>query len=141
MLSTIAGEYGITQEPELRWNDSGNAWLKIRGKAADRAWNAEDKRWEDKGDPCYVDIIVGGKAAEHLYESVTIGDAICVVGKLNQREWTDSEGAKRQQYQIRADVVGVCVSYGPARTKRAQDSVKSSPLKEKVTEDEFAAPF
>lgn len=139
MLATTAGEFGITHEPELRFNDAGNAWLKIRGKSADRAWNADDKRWEDKGDPCYVDIIVGGKAAEHLYESVTIGDAICVVGKLTQREWTDSEGAKRQQYQIRADIVGVCVTYGPARTKRAAESMKTSPLQEE-SRDEFT-PF
>lgn len=139
MLATVAGEYGITQEPELRFNDQGSPWLKVRGKSADRAWNAEDKRWEDKGDPCYVDILVSGKAAENLYESISIGDSICVIGKMQQREWTDSEGAKRSVYQIRADVVGVCVTFGPARTKRAMDTVKSSPLKDEA--DDHIAPF
>lgn len=139
MLAIVASEYGVIQEPELRFNDSGNAWLKVRGKSADRAWNADEKRWEDKGDPCYVDIIIGGKAAENLAESIAVGDSIVVIGKMQQREWTDSEGAKRSAYQIRADAVGVGVTFGPARTKRAIESMKASPLKDENRDE--SAPF
>ena len=117
-MPVIANEFGIVQEPELKFSPSGAPWLKVRGKAQDRAYNADTKEWEDKGDPLYIDIIVSGKAAENLYESATIGDSIVVVGRLVQREWTNNEGEKRSTQQIRADSVGIGMRYTAAPTRK-----------------------
>lgn len=143
MLPHIHGDFGIVQEPELRFNTNGQPWLKIRGKAADRAFNAETREWEDKGDPMYLDIIVGGKAAENLYESVTIGDQIVVSGKLTYREWTDGEGNKRNTYQLRADSIGVGVTYGPARSNKMAGVHREIPQTGGTEDavDSTAAPF
>lgn len=141
MLPLINGDFGIVQEPELRFNDNGQPWLKIRGKAADRAYNAETKQWEDRGDPMFIDILVGGKAAENLYESVTVGDQIVVNGKLTYREWTDTEGSKRFAYQIRADRVGVGVTYGPAKTEKVSGTARSIPQQGGGHEQPDVAPF
>ena len=141
MLPMINGDFGIVQEPELRFNDSGQPWLKIRGKAADRAYNAETKQWEDRGDPMFIDLIVGGKAAENLCESVAVGDQIVVNGKLTYREWTDTEGAKRFAYQIRADRVGVGVTYGPAKTEKAAGTPRSIPTQGGHSGQSDVAPF
>jgi single-strand DNA-binding protein len=118
MLPTVTGEFGIVFEPELRFNDSGKAWIKIRGAANDRVYNAETKEWEQKGDTTYLDIIFGGKLAENLAESVTIGDQIVVSGDLVQREWVTDAGEKRVAYQCRAKTVGVGMLTGPARSSR-----------------------
>lgn len=119
MLPTVTGEFGVVFEPELRFNDSGQPWVKVRGAAADRAYNPETKQWEQKGETTYLDIIFGGKLAEHLVESITIGDQIVVTGELNQREWTTDAGEKRVTYQLRAKTIGVGLVGGPVKTARA----------------------
>jgi single-strand DNA-binding protein len=118
VLPTITGEFGVVFEPELKFNDSGVAWIKIRGAASDRVYNPDTKEWEQKGDTTFLDILLGGKLAENLAESVTVGDQIIVTGDLNQREWTTNEGEKRVSYQIRAKSVGVGLVGGPAKSKR-----------------------
>lgn len=118
MLPSISGEFGIVFEPELKFNDSGQAWIKIRGAANDRVYNPDTKEWEQKGDTTFLDILFGGKLAENLFESVTKGDQIVVHGDLVQREWTTQEGEKRVSYQIRAKTIGVGLVGGPAKSKR-----------------------
>lgn len=137
MLPTINGEFGVVFEPELRFNDKGNAWIKIRGAASDRAYNPETKEWEQKGDTVYLDIIMGGKLAENLAESVTVGDQIVVSGDLVQREWTTDDGEKRVAYQVRARTIGVGIVGGPAKSVRVLGD--SKPAAAPKQDDE--APF
>jgi single-strand DNA-binding protein len=139
MLPSITGEFGVVFEPEIKFNDSGVAWIKIRGAANDRVYNPESKEWEQKGETTFLDIIMGGKLAENLAESVTVGDQIVVSGDLQQREWTTNEGEKRVSYQIRAKTVGVGLISGPARSSRmAAQSGGSGPSTERQSDD---APF
>ena len=140
-MPLIANEFGVVQEPELRFNSSGAPWLKIRGKAQDRAYNAETKEWEDKGDPLYIDIIVSGKMAENLYESVTIGDAIVVIGRLLHREWTNNDGEKRGVMQIRADSVGVSMRYTAAKSRKMTETGAKAPALSVVENVSDEAPF
>lgn len=136
-MPIIANEFGIVQEPELRFSDSGSAWLKIRGKAQDRAYNPETKEWENKGDALFIDIIVSGKAAEHLFESAGVGDSIVVIGRMQQREWTTKEGEKRQSTQIRAESVGVSVRFGAAKTERIAGTSTTVPKQSQPDEAPF----
>ena len=108
----ISGEFGVVAEPEVRFNDAGRAWIKVRGVAKDRR-RGSNGEWED-GDPCYIDILVGGKQAENLAESVTVGDAIIVTGDLTMREY-ESDGKKQKAYSIRAKTCGVSVQFTPAK--------------------------
>ena len=112
MLPNIVGEFGVVQEPEIRFNDSGRPWAKIRGVAKDRR-RGPSGEWED-GDPCYIDILIGGKQAENIVESVTVGDAIIVSGELTMREY-EVDGKKQKGYSIRAKTCGVSVQFTPAR--------------------------
>lgn len=112
-LPQISGEFGIVQPPELRFSDNGRAWMKIRGVAKDRRRGANGE-WED-GDVCYMDILVNGKQAENLAESVEVGDAINVTGDLTMREVAGDDGKKQKFYSIRAKQVGVSVQFTPVR--------------------------
>lgn len=119
MLPIVTGEFGVVKDPEIRFNDNGSMWMKIRGaaKAQVRGQNGE---WTD-GPPLYIDIIVdnGGRGtkATHLGDSVAKGDTITVIGKLRLREY-EYQGEKRQEYQIDADTVGVSTRWGTAKSER-----------------------
>jgi single-strand DNA-binding protein len=132
-LPTISGEFGVVQEPDLRFDTEARPWLKIRGVAKNRKYNSATKEWED-GDPCYIDIIVDGKTAENLYESVAIGDAIVVSGRLSQREWEGDDGKKQRAYTIRADQAGVSTRFTPAPSPKYKADVtpKSDPEAEET---------
>lgn len=121
MLPIISGEFGVVNEPEIRFTDKGGAWVKIRGIAKDRVRDANGT-WGD-GDPLFIDIIVNAKTgAENLYESVAKGDTVIVTGKLKQREY-EKDGQKRVEYQIRAESIGVGTRWATAKTPRSVESV------------------
>jgi len=135
-LPQVSGDFAVTHEPELRFTESGAAWLKIRAVAKDRTYDADTKEWKDTGDPCYIDILVNGKTAENLYESVGIGDVVVLQGRLHFREYETNEGVKVRTHQIRATLIGVDVRYG-ARPKPGEQRLSVVP---DVAQDD-AAPF
>jgi single-strand DNA-binding protein len=144
-LSIVNGEFGIVSDPEIRFTTKGTAWAKVRGVSKDRTRDAAGN-WTDS-DPTFIDIVVFGKPAEHLTESVVKGDSILVTGKLAQKEWEDKEGNKQTNYQITAESIGVSLRWGPAKTGKASASVPSmSSIKESlgaesIEEPDFMAPF
>lgn len=113
MLPTISGEFGVVQEPELRFSNDGNAWMKIRGKATARTRDANGE-WVD-GKICFIDIIVSRKLAENTAESISKGSTITVMGSLNYSEWENNEGTKQKTYTIYADSLGVTPKFSPVR--------------------------
>jgi len=136
-LPIVSGMFGLVDAPDVRFGDDGSAWVKVRGVAKDRRYNKETSAWED-GDPTYIDIIMNGKIAENLAESVTKGDAIVVTGKLQQREWTNKDGQKQKAYQIRASDVGVSTQFTPAKTPKFLAGMANTPSGE---ESQDGAPF
>lgn len=135
-LPSMSGEFGIIDDPDVRFGDDGRAWIKLRGVAKDRRKNQQTGEWED-GDLCYLDIIVSGKAAENLAESVTKGDAITVQGRLHQREWKNNEGKTQKAYSLRADVVGVSTRFTPAPSPKFSMAQKSTPAAQESGEAPF----
>ena len=69
-LPQVHGEYGVVMEPELKFNDAGGAWLKMRCKATSR--KQVDGVWVD-GDILFIDILASKKLAENTYEMVQRG--------------------------------------------------------------------
>ena len=130
-LPIVSGEYGVVADTDYRISDKGNKWAKIRGVSKDRVRDANGT-WTD-GDPVFIDIIISGNSAENLTESICKGDSITVVGKLKQREY-ESDGVKKQNYYIDADIVGVSVRWGHARTQKTIEWMSSSSTKEAVAE-------
>lgn len=118
MLPTVSGEFSIVADPEIRFTQAGKAWLKIRGKAADRVKDASGN-WGD-GDVMFIDIIVG-YGAENLAESVVKGDSIIVMGKLKMREY-EKNGDRHVAFSIYADSVGPSTRWGAAKTAKASDA-------------------
>lgn len=140
MSAQVSGEFGVVSEPEMRFSTDGKPWLKIRGASKERRWNSETRQYEDvEGATLYIDITVGGKTAEHLAESVSIGDLITVVnGTLSMREWENDAGVKQKAYSIRASEVGVSTRFGPAKTAKASGT---APVASKSPDAVTVAPW
>jgi single-strand DNA-binding protein len=102
MLPQINGEFGVVQDPELRF----------RGKAVSR--KQVNGEWVD-GDICFIDILCFQKLAENVTESITKGSTITVTGNLQMREWEDNEGRKQKAYSISATSIGVTPRFSPVK--------------------------
>lgn len=120
MLPAVQGEFKVVMEPEIRFNDGGKPWAKLRCKAADRVKDAGGK-WVD-GDACFIDVTVGAAVgAERIVESIVKDDWVVVTGRLRQREW-DHNGEKRVSYSISADSIGVSTRFDVARSRKSIES-------------------
>jgi single-strand DNA-binding protein len=135
-LPTITGEFGIVADPELKFADGGRSWIKIRGVAKDRK-RGTNGEWED-GDPCYMDIIIGGKIAENTMESVGKGDNIVVTGTLKQREWVSDDGKTQKAYSIQASSIGVSTRFNAAVSSKTSSGGSAAPVVSSFSEE---APF
>ncbi len=139
MLPEISGEFGVVQAPDLRFSDDGSPWVKVRGVAKDRKFNKETNEWVD-GDLCYLDILIGGKPAENLCESITVGDILTVKGRLVQREWQDKEGKTQKSFSLRADYLGVGLRFNAAPTPKTLSENRRTPAAQTAPQSE-EAPF
>ena len=135
MLPQIASEFGVARQPEIMFGKEGKAWAKIRCVAKDRVRDAMGK-WVD-GEPLYIDVIVN-VGAEHIVESVAVGDSIIAIGKLTQREY-EKDGTKHTIIQFRAESIGVSTRFAPARTQRAMDAANTE--NKKTVEPSNDPPF
>lgn len=116
MLPDISGEFGVVADPEPQFSSNGNAWLRLRVVAKDRVRDSNGQ-WAD-GDPLFLNVVVFGKQAEHLTDSIVKGDTILLTGSLAPNTWTDKEGVEHKDVQIKAKEIGVSVRWGAAKSER-----------------------
>lgn len=127
MLPLMSGEFGIVNDPEFTVSQNGNGRLKLRVIAKDRKRDANGN-WTD-GDPWFGDLVVWGKTAEHLFESVAKGDSIVVANaKAEMHKFTDKEGNERVSYQYVADSVGVSARWNALAKKIDQPVAAAAPF-------------
>ena len=127
-LPSVTGEFGVVGNPELRFSNSGKAWIKIRGVAKSRKRGANGEYTD--GDSTFIDIIAFDHLATNLTEqNLAAGDSITVTGRLAMREW-EHAGQKRTSYQITAETVGMSLRwkhYGSgSSSSMSVDDVKAS---------------
>lgn len=93
---TIHGTVG--QEPELRYSASQNAVLTFSV--------ADNYGKDDKKKTTWWNIIVFGKLAENVANTIKKGTSVIISGRLEQEEFTTKEGEKRKTTKLIADEVG-----------------------------------
>lgn len=131
MLPEIHGEFGIVKPPEIRFNDSGKAWAKLRCSFKDRKRDSNGN-WTD-GEPQYLDVIVNHQA-ENLIESVSVGDSVVISGHLVIRTY-EVDGQTRLAPEIKAENVGVSVRWTTAKSFRVVEEAgkgTESPVQEEA---------
>ncbi len=94
----------LTRDPELgSLPQSGTAVCSLRIACNGRRKNNETGQWEDQ--PNYFDVTVWGQQGENCHRYLKKGRPVAVDGRLRWREWTTTEGQKRQAVDIIAETV------------------------------------
>ncbi|GAC1522931.1 MAG: single-stranded DNA-binding protein [Thermoleophilaceae bacterium] len=92
----------LTRDPELRATASGTPVCSLRLATNTRRRDAAGE-WSDK--PNYFDITVWGARGETCASYLVKGRPVAVDGRLEWREWEDTEGNRRQAVEVVADSV------------------------------------
>ena len=87
-----------TRDPEIQKSDSGKVYCRIRF-AVDRAYRG--KNVPRKSD--YFNVVFFGKLAQTVYNNVARGALCTVLGRLEQDEYLDNIGNKRESVSVVAD--------------------------------------
>ena len=94
---TIHGTVG--QDPELRFSASNNAVLTFSV--------ADNYGKDDKKKTTWHNVIVFGKVAENVANSIAKGTTVLITGRYEQEEFTKKDGTKGKTTKLIADEVGV----------------------------------
>jgi single-strand DNA-binding protein len=90
----------LAADPELRHTPNGTKVARLRVAIPRR----KSKDGEDRG-AVFLDVQAWGKQAELAAEHLKTGRQIAVTGRLEQDEWTDDDGNRRQKVFVVAEQI------------------------------------
>lgn len=100
MLNHITLQARLVRDPELRKLPSGKSVANV-SVACERDFSKDGGEKETD----FFDVVAFGGTADHLAKWYTKGKMIIVSGRLQIRNYTDKEGAKRRAAEIVAEDV------------------------------------
>ena len=98
-LAIITGN--VTRDPELKFTPSGQAVCTF-GVATNHSIK-KGEVWEDK--PTFHNIVVWGKIAEFLSNTLKKGMKVSITGRIDNRTYDKKDGTKGYTSEIVADTV------------------------------------
>ena len=119
-MSTLSIAGNLTRDPELRNLNGGRTVVSFS--------IAENRHWADKATSAtqeavtYLDVAAWGAMAEHVATSLRTGDRALVTGRLEQRSWEGSDGARHTKHELVATEVAASLRYAEATLTRATRS-------------------
>ena len=87
----------LTDNPELRHTNSNIAVTRF-SIAVDRGYRSGEERQTD-----FINIVAWRQTAEFVTRYFKKASSICVVGTLQNRNWTDNNGVKHYATEVVAD--------------------------------------
>ena len=111
-MNTVQLTGRLTRDPELRTLPSGTSVCSLR-LAVDRMGRGEE--------PGYIDVDAYGAQGEACAQVLTRGWLVAVEGRLEYREWTTQDGAKRSGLTAngRVEFLAAPKASAPATTEAA----------------------
>jgi single-strand DNA-binding protein len=116
---TIVGN--LTDDPELRFTQSGAAVCKFRVASTPRFMDRQSGEWKD-GEPLFLACQCWRQTAENVAESLSRGSRVIVSGRLRQRSYETREGEKRTVVELEVDEVGPSLRYATAKVQKMKRS-------------------
>ena len=99
----------LTRDPELRYTPQGTPVVSF-GLATNREWTVEGVKKEAAD---FHNIVAWNKLAELCAQLLSKGAKTYVEGRLQTRDWVDSDGNKRYKTEVVIDEMIVLVSKRP----------------------------
>jgi single-strand DNA-binding protein len=107
----------LGRDAELRYTPGGAA-VATFNLATTEVWTDRQGQRREKTE--WTRVVLWGKTAEALNEYLTKGKQVCVVGRLQTRQWEDKDGIKRTATEVRGDKV-VLLGAGTRRDNGGRD--------------------
>jgi single-strand DNA-binding protein len=107
---SLAGN--LTDQPEVRYTESGIARAVFRVAVSGRR----------EQEASFFTVIVWRDQAKHAAESLSRGNRVVVVGRLQQRSWTAEDGSARSVVEVVAEELGPSLRWATATTTRTTRS-------------------
>lgn len=98
-MAVITGN--VTRDPELRYTPSGAAVCSF-GVATNHSIKKDDQ-WTDI--PTFHNIVVWGKQAEYISNTVKKGMKVSLTGRIDNRQYDAKDGTKKYISEIVAETV------------------------------------
>jgi len=116
-LNTVHLQGNISQDPDLRYLDSGTAVCNF-SVAINRVW--KDGDGEKKEEVSFIPCVAWGKTAELISQYFKTGHEILIEGRLKQDTWEDKETEKKRS-AIKVMVEGIHFTRGGTGEKKKGD--------------------
>ena len=116
---TVIGN--LTDDPELRFTQSGAAVAKFRIASTPRTLDKASGEWKD-GEALFLACTVWRQVAENVAESLQRGARVIVAGRLRQRSYETKEGEKRTVIELEVDEIGPSLRYATAKVQKMSRS-------------------
>lgn len=116
----------LTRDPELRYTPNGTPVASF-GIAVNR-------RFKDREDVTYVNIVVWSKLAELCGDFISKGSPVAIDGRLQSRSWETEDGGKRSVLEVVAENVQF-LGRKPAERETGQTSQSNSNGQEETMEE------
>jgi single-strand DNA-binding protein len=117
-MNTITIHGTVGQEPELRFSASNNAVLTFSV--------ADNYGKDDKKKTTWHNVIVFGKVAENVANSIAKGTTVLITGRYEQEEFTKKDGTKGKTTKLIADEVGVSCRWNAWVRDQTSDTVSQT---------------
>lgn len=132
MLNKIILMGRLTRDPELRHTQSGTAVASF-SLAVDRDFKSQSGERETD----FIDIVAWRGTGEFVSRYFTRGRMAVVEGRLQMRDWTDRDGAKRRSYEVVADNV----YFGDSKRAVSESDIAPGEIRELGEDEEGEMPF
>ena len=132
MLNKIILMGRLTRDPELRHTQSGTAVASF-SLAVDRDFKSQSGDRETD----FIDIVAWRGTGDFVSRYFTRGRMAVVEGRLQMRDWTDRDGAKRRSYEVVADNV----YFGDSKRAASESDTTAGEFRELGEDEEGEMPF
>ncbi|TYB55095.1 single-stranded DNA-binding protein [Nonomuraea sp. PA05] len=113
---TIIGN--LTNDPELRFTQTGTAVATFTIASSPRVYNKQLEQWED-GEALFMRCSAWRDLGEHICESLTRGTRVIASGQLRMRTYETDEGENRTVFEMTVDEIGPSLRFATAKPARA----------------------
>lgn len=115
--TTITLTGNLVDTPELRYTQTGQAVASFRVASTPR-YQDRDGGWRD-GDTLFLTCNAWRTLAENAAESLGKGSRVIVTGRLRQRSYETTDGAKRTVCEVTADDIAPSLRTATVKITRA----------------------
>ena len=122
----------LTKAPEIKFSQTNNIKVASFSLAVNRKYVKEGEERQ----AVFFNIVAYSKLADFIEKYLKQGIQICVLGRLQTRNYEDKNGIKKYVTEVIAEEIDFADSFNKFEKENSQENINED-LKEKNTSEEF----